>query len=398
MEWRLVALGMALALGMAGCDSDDGGGGGGGGSPATGGGGLSGKDLHFANVMAHPRSQPGAMQIHATVRYRDSAGSTATGIAWQIRRETGAVLASGTITQIEPGESRQLMADVVGIADRERLVVAVDTAAVVDEVYEQNNTVTVTAIFGEQPTPTADIDLLFSDSHYHGTYYSRDPRFHFFVRNPNTRGEDVANVRVVILIDGIQRWSRVFDRVRAPTPEQLAGEEYPGREVTTTTSEVFGASSVPPGRYVATIIIDPDNEIAETDESNNYRRLIIEVDAGQQVSFEPTAIPDIQLEDPHFHQFARFALWHFWISNVYAGPDARAVSWRLVREDGVVVRSGVEVVGPQELKEVVFGVPKDGDAEIRYRLDFDYDNTVPERDESNNSVGFIVDWTPESSG
>ena len=363
---------------------------------------LAGKDLHFVSIMAMPRNQSGSLTIHAIIRYRDTEGASANGIGYQLRRENGAVLTQGIIARLEPGESRQLMLEVDGLVDRERLIMAVDPANAVAETYENNNTVTVTAVFGETPPPASDIDLLFSDSHYHGAYYYRDPRLHFFIVNPNELGVGAANVKVVVQVNGRESWSRVYPTVPAATPTQLAEDSYEGREVTLTTSEVFGVPSVPLGRYVLTITIDPDNTIVEQNEANNYRRLIVEVDASQQVSIEPTAIPDIQLEDPHFHQFARYSLFHFWISNIHGGSESQTVAWRIVDEDGVVARNGTAfgtaVVGPQQLHEVVIDVPKDGDAELRYRLEFDPDNTVHERDESNNVVPFIIDWTPESSG
>ena len=398
----LVAAVAVAALFINGCGS-----GGGGGStgpqagptpPPSEPGTLAGKDLHFVSIMAMPRNQSGSLTIHALIRYRDTDGASANGIGYQLRRENGAVLTQGLIAQLEPGESRQLMLEVDGLVDRERLIMAVDPANAVAETYENNNTVTVTAVFGETPPPASDIDLLFSDSHYHGAYYYRDPRLHFFIVNPNELGVGAANVKVVVQVNGRESWSRVYPTVPAATPTQLAEDTYEGREVTLTTSEVFGVPSVPIGRYVLTITIDPDNTIVEQNEANNYRRLIVEVDASQQVSIEPTVVPDIQLEDPHFHQFPRYALWHFWISNIHAGSGGQQVAWRIVREDGVVVRSGTEAVNPQELKEVVIDVAKDGDAEMRYRLIFDPDNAIPERDESNNEVPFIVDWTPESSG
>jgi len=401
LVWMCATL--AVALVMGGCQDGGGGGSSAGPAPATSGP-VTGKDLHFANVMAMPLGDPGAMEIHATVRYRDSDGATATAINYQLRRESGAILGSGTIAQLEPGESRMLMIRASGIADRERLIVAVDTANTITEVLENNNTVQVTAVFAEQPTPTSDIDLSFGDSHYHGTYYYRDPRFHFFIHNPNTRGADVANVKVAILANGVQVWSTVYDRIRAPTSAELAANDYPGKEITLGTAEVFGTSAVATGRYVLTIIIDPDNSVAETNEANNFRRLIVEVDEAQSVSMVPTDVPDIQLEDPHFHQFtgrnpnSGYVLWHFWVSNISNGTEVRQVPWRLVHEDGRVINTGTTAVGPQQLSEVIFSTPKDGDAETRYRLEFDPDNVVIERDESNNAVGFIVDWTPESSG
>ena len=63
-----------------------------------------------------------------------------------------------------------------------------------------------------------------------------------------------------------------------------------------------------------------------------------------------------------------------------------------------MIRSGAEEVGSQQLKEILFDIPKDGDAEIGYRLILDPDNTIRERDEGNNVASFIVDWTPEISG
>ena len=414
---RILSTALALAaLFISGCGSSGGGGGGTGGGqapdpgPGPGPGPdpgptppppqvLAGKDLHFANVMAMPQNQAGRFTVHSTIRYTDTDGSTASAVAYQLRRENGTVLTEGAIPQLEPGESRMLMLEVEGIADRERLIVAVDPANSVAEVYEENNTVTVTAIMGETPAATSDIDLAFTDSHYHGTYYYRDPRLHFFVVNTNQQGVAASDVKVLVRVNGAESWSRVYPTIPAASAAQLADDTYEGREITLGTSDIFGTPNVPVGRYVLTVTIDPDNTIVEQNEANNYRRMIVEVDAGQSVSIEPAAVPDIQLEDPHFHQYPTYCFYHFWISNIHGGAGSQSVEWHLVDEEGAIVRSGTEAVTPQELKEVVFSVPKAGiEAERRYRLIFDPANTIPERDETNNEVPFIVDWTPESSG
>ena len=95
-------------------------------------------------------------------------------------------------------------------------------------------------------------------------------------------------------------------------------------------------------------------------------------------------MPDIHFQDPNFQQFAQSTTWRFWISNVSLDGPGHSIAWRLVREDGFLIGSGAVEVGPQQLKEVVFDVPKDGDAEMRYRLTIDPDDTVRERDEDNN--------------
>lgn len=356
------------------------------------------RDLHFVNIMAMTQDEPGRMIVHATVRYRDNRGSVARRIGYLVRRDNGEVLAQGSITQLEPGEARLALMTVDGIIDRELLTMVVDQADTVAEANEENNSLSVTAVFGEQPNPSADRDLLFSDCHYHGVSYYRDPRLHFFIMNPNQRGVDAQDVAVAVQINGIQSWSGSLDRVPAPTPEQLAAGSYQGREVTLTTRDIFGADQAPIGRQVLTVLIDPDNAIVEQNEANNYRRLVIEVDEEQQITVVPTTVPDIQIEDPHFQQFVQSTTWRFWISNVSLDLPGQSVAWRLVREDGLVIQSGAEEVGSQQLKEVLFDVPKDGDAEMRYRLILDPDNTIRERDEGNNVTPFIVDWTPEFSG
>ena len=106
--------------------------------------------------MAMTQDEPGRMIVHATVRYRDVHGSVARHIGYQLRRDNGEVLAQESITQLEPGEARLALMTVDGMIDRERLTMVVDQAGTVAEANEESNSLSVTAVFGEQSNPSAD--------------------------------------------------------------------------------------------------------------------------------------------------------------------------------------------------------------------------------------------------
>ncbi len=410
MGWtgsRFGVIGLGVLL--AGC-----GGGGGSDSPGSSSSGVTPpppntRDLRVAEIMTMPEDSSGQYMVHATVAFMNSVdGSAAAPVGWRVRGAGGGTLASGIIASLAPNTEVELMAHVGGVAANDVLTFDVDPDGVVAETQEANNSTTVTAIRPPESTTTDAIDLLFSDTHHHGAYYFRDPRFHFFIRNPNVNQLNAQNVTFVIYDNGVERYRQTLAEVRAPSPGQIeagngesddyVGTDYEGKEVLVSTDSLYGAARPEPGMHEYVIVIDPDNTILEANEANNMRRILVEVPPSRALAANPSDVPDMRHNNPHVHHYASGAVFHFYLENFTAGAGTLIIPWRLVDEDGAVLNSGQQVVPAMGIVEEVFWQPRQGVGEERYFLELDPGGTVPEADEDNNRAQFILDWTPGAAG
>jgi subtilase family serine protease len=160
-----------------------------------------------------------------------------------------------------------------------------------------------------------------------------------------------------------------------------------------------------PGRHVYTLRLDVDNEVAETNEANNQRRIVIDIPENHVMSATPQEKPDVRLQDPHVHQFWNAVTFHFFIYNFHASTTLPAVKWRVIRvQDGVVIKEGV--VSNVVARSTAANAPPASfryteefkGPDVEYLLILDPDNEIDEAYENNNQVKFIIDWTQAGAG
>ncbi|HYE07722.1 MAG TPA: hypothetical protein VEL07_19545 [Planctomycetota bacterium] len=405
-HYGVVGIGLLL-VGCGGGGGDGGGGGGGSSNPPPP---PNTRDLRIAEIMTMPEDSPGQYMVHAKIAFANSIdGTAAAPVEWRVRGAGGGTLASGTVASLAPNSLVEVMAHVSGVAANDVLTFDVDPAGSLTETQEANNTTTTTAIRPPESTISDGIDLLFSDTHHHGAYYFRDPRFHFFIRNPNTRQVNASNVTFVIYDNGVERYRATIPEVSAPTPGQIeagngesdnyVGTDYEGEEILVSTEALYGSERPEPGsRHEYVIVIDPDNTILEANEANNMRRIIVEVPTTRAMAATPSVTPDFRHNNPHVHHYSSGAVFHFYLENFTAGSATLTIPWQLRHEDGTVLMSGNTDVPAMGIVEEIFWQPRQGVGEERYFLELDPGRTVSEADEDNNRAVFILDWTPQSSG
>jgi hypothetical protein len=392
-----------LVVALAGCSSG-GGDGGAAPSPSPGGGTAPepapGQDLFFPDApMSMAGNSTTSVQLMFRVRYESSTPGAVTNIAWTVTREDGTQAAAGVVGSIEPGTSENEEVTITPAANGERFTIRLDTGNQVAESSEINNDVTVTANLGSVDAPTESFDVRFNDSHYHGMYYYNDPRFHFYLINPNREGHDATGVTYEIrdeMTDEVYYQLPAGQEltVRAPTAEELAANSFPQVQVFLATNQLTKRPA--PGRRVFRITVTAPGD---TDITNNVRRLVVDVPQNQAVPLTAGPVADLQFQDPHFHHWGSSVVWHFFILNRHnqAGVS-QTVNWRLVREDGVEIRAGSATIPANGLFETSFRDSDRGPDEMRYTLTIQPAEGSQDATTVGNQVGFIVDWTPTGAG
>ncbi len=390
-------------LAVSGC----GGGGGGGSNPPA-----ATDDLSFDNLKN--MTGMGGVMVHCDVTWRSRDGQAAEDVVVELQRANGAYVdgTRTTITTIANGGHASVHLSAEGFADNEQLKVVVDPLSQVSDDNRTNNVVAVTALQAPMPALSDQVDLQFIDAHYHQMYYYDNPEFHFFAINPEVWGISRGDVEYAIYDNGVEFF-------RSTLAQNLVNfTEHNDSGDTTQYLQIYLRNSLLAYRPTAgqrhefAIHLDPDGSVGETDKLNNWMRFVVDVPVVRSL---PTAqeVPDIQLQDPHFHQYASQdrAVFHFFIRNATTSAQAQTVRWRIVREDGV------EIVPPPErtasgLADNPAEVPANGlsddisfshsdetaGEDVGYDLIYDPDDAIDETDEDNNSVHFIIDWTPNGFG
>lgn len=399
---------LALLAGLAlhGCGGGGGGGGGGGNPPAAS------NDVSFDNLKS--MTGMGGVMVHFDVTWQSRDGQPAEDVVVELQRADGSYV-DGTrtvIPAIAHGESAAVHISAEGFADNERLTVVADPSAQVADDNRANNVVTVTAMRAPLPELSDQVDLQFVDAHYHQMYYYNNPEFHFFAVNPEVWGIGRGTVEYAIYDNGVEFF-------RSTLAENLVNfREHDDSGDTTQHLQIFLPDRVlqyrptPGERHEFAIHLDPDGSVGEAAEANNWMRFVVDVPTVRSL---PTAqvTPDIQMQDPHFHQYASQdrAVFHFYMRNSTTSGQAQSVRWKIVREDGVEIVPTPERIAsggannPQMVPangisgSMSFSHTDDTAGEdVEYDLIYDPDDEIEETDETNNRVHFVIDWTPTGFG
>ncbi|MBA3848244.1 MAG: hypothetical protein H0X45_16560 [Planctomycetes bacterium] len=339
-------------------------------------------------------------------------GGAATDVAWSARRTRGDLLiGSGVIPTIAADtESGELMVMDHAPVDGDQYIVRV--VPLPGDPQPANDVAEITAVLPpETPPPSTvpvgpdQVDLLYNDVHWHGMYYWRDLLFHFYVSARNPNAITVTGARFAISMDGVVVYRGDVPTLPAPTTER----PYPRIEVKVTDAQLFGDTNPlrplrpEPGRHDWEILIevDPAATYTEADPTSNIHRLPIIAPPIRTWPSQPGALPDLRLADPHIHHYvtSRSLRLHFQATNYHDQTTIPNTRWRIVREDGAVMREGVfGPIAPRALKEMAVSWPYEPLGEVEYRLIYDADGVVDEADESNNQATFIIDTTPTAPG
>ena len=181
--------------------------------------------------------------------------------------------------------------------------------------------------------------------------------------------------------------------VKAPTEAQIAANDYPLAEVVLATADLLRRPS--PGRHVFRITATAPGD---TNVLNNVRRLVVDVPTRQAVPRTAGAVADLQFSDPHVHQYTSSVVWHFYIRNLHTEVASQRLTWRIVREDGVVIGTRTVWVSSQSLYETSFRDSSNPGGEARYTLTLEPEPGSQDASPIGNQVNFIVDWTPATAG
>lgn len=353
----------------------------------------------------------GEFMADADIGWSSPDGAALPAVAYRLARADGSILSQGTTGAIASGGIATAHVMATGLADGETITLTVDPLDAVVESIEDNNErlfIAMVATPPPEPPPAppgsdAIVDLQYNDSHYHQAYYYNDVAFHFLVQNPNRANLASGAFNYAIFDGETQIWKARISDVLAPSDADRAANRIPTTDVMITANQLGYRPT--PGRHVFTVHLDVDNEIAETNEANNLRRIVIDVPANRSMASTPQEKPDVRLQDPHVHQFWNSVVFHFFIYNFHASTALPSVKWRVIRvQDGVVIKDGVvSDVAPR-------GTPA-GDwpssfryteefkgPDVEYLLILDPDNEIDEADETNNQVKFIIDWSQPGVG
>ena len=356
-------------------------------------------DLYFPEApLAMAAATTTSLHLQFRVALDGPAGQPATEVRWTVIRADGAQVSTGTISTLDPGTSVAQEAMISPAADGEEFTIRLDTTDRVTETSESNNATTTTANLGEVAKVSETFDIYFTDAHYHGMHYNNDPRFHFYLINPNREGRDAAGVTFEIRdeVDGELYYVLPPERaltVKAPTPAQLLANSFPLAEVVLATADLLRRPV--PGRHVfrITASVPGDSNVV-----NNVRRLVVDVPTWQDVPRTAGPIADLQFSDPHVHQYATSVVWHFYIRNLHTAIGSQRLTWRLTREDGVLIATRTVWVSSQQMYETSFRDRSNPGGEARYTLTLIPEPGSQDLSPVGNTISFIVDWTPATGG
>ncbi|MBA3683798.1 MAG: hypothetical protein H0W72_00920 [Planctomycetes bacterium] len=375
------------------------------------------RDVYFADVRTMMGN--GDFMADVDIGWTDPNAASSPAVTYRLSRSDGSMLDQGTTGAIPAGGmvTVQVMAD--GLADGEMITLAIDPDGVIVEDVEHNNERPFTAMVAEPPPPppppppgtTAVVDLQFNDSHYHQAYYYNNLAFHFLVQNPNSQGVGSGACHYTILDGDTQIWRGSITNVPAPNDADRAANRIPTYDVFVGDGTIRDPADATrpyrptPGRHVYTIRLDSDGVVAETNEANNLRRIVIDIPANQVMAATPQLKPDVRLQDPHVHQFWNSVVFHFFVYNFHGSETLASVGWRVVRvSDGFVVNQGVvENLAPRGTAagapQVAFRYTEEFKGpDVEYLLILDPDNLIDEDNETNNQVKFIIDWSQPGVG
>ena len=365
-------------------------------------------DVYLADV----RSMMGNGEFMADVDIGWSSpdGAALASVGYRLSRGDGTILSQGTTGTIASDGIATVHVMASDLADGETLILAVDPLNAVEESIEDNNERMFIATVAEPPPepPAAPpgspavVDLQFNDTHYHQAYYYNDLAFHFLIQNPNAEGVASGAFNYAIYDGDTEIWKARVSKVEAPSSADRAAKRIPTTDVMVARDKLGRPT---PGRHVYTLRLDVDNEVAETNEANNQRRIVIDIPENHVMSATPQEKPDVRLQDPHVHQFWNAVTFHFFIYNFHASTTLPAVKWRVIRvQDGVVIKEGV--VSNVVARSTAANAPPASfryteefkGPDVEYLLILDPDNEIDEAYENNNQVKFIIDWTQAGAG
>lgn len=151
-------------------------------------------------------------------------------------------------------------------------------------------------------------------------------------------------------------------------------------------SNVYGASSL-------NVVLDPSGYVTETDESNNSRARTI---SWTQDPVGDLSITGISIANATVTPGGTASITPTIYFNADGTADAQSVAWRIVRSDSTstTLNSGtVSVAADASASPTCTFSDASGSGSTSYRLVIDYDDTIPESDETNNYVAFTINWS-----
>ncbi|MBA3708777.1 MAG: hypothetical protein H0W83_08170 [Planctomycetes bacterium] len=340
----------------------------------------------------------------------------ATNIAYSVVRDDGKVIKTAVIPSLAAGASSDEMAMDDGSGAGHTFTISIDPQNTIREPNDANNVTTITSVV--DPSTPINGDLRFIDGHYHGAVFYRDPQFHFWIEN--TTAADLAGVPYTIRQDGVD----------LPGYPKTAGIPAAGKkEIYENPFANVPFDGQPSGRHSYTVVIDPGNAFAETNEGNNSNRSEIVVPATYAYwPMNAGSKVDLRFQDPHYHgpQPGQIVVFHGWFTNAH---DTLSISQQF---HFVIKRNGVPITlpAPQAGRNIGYEVDADGTGlvtqpiaplqkieyvihvyepeslgDIPYSMDIDTRNEIDEQYESgaqeswinSNHADFIVVMNPQGT-
>jgi subtilase family serine protease/pimeloyl-ACP methyl ester carboxylesterase len=306
-------------------------------------------------------SQP--LQISGTV---SNIGNTAaTGVAWQLRVD-GTVVGSGTLATLAAGASSQVTASIgSGLANgRYAAQLTVDPANLIVESNENNNS----SAQGFTVGPTPALDLVAGQVTIAPSSPTATQPVTLTASVSNIGNTAATGVTWQLKVDGAVIGSGTIATVASSATVPVSATTPAG---------------VAPGSHTAQLLVDPSNQISETNEANNAST------ASFSVSPEPLAnlVADAVLSvSPTTPTTADQLTIRASVRNA-GGRTAPTFSWRL-SVDSDIVRSGTAPALPvgEVFSLTIEGLGPLAAGRRTLLLGVDYDNRVPESDENDNSA------------
>jgi chitodextrinase len=235
-----------------------------------------------------------------------------------------------------------------------------------------------------------------NDLSFFGTHYHRD-----FFRSPQTVtfGWSVVSTFAQPL-SGIEWTIRRLDGPAKSISRSILSV-VPGEDLNdghntmqTWTEDILG------GRHTYLVTLDPNNKIAETDESNNTYLFIIDYPVPGPAY--TTTTPDLEFfqNSPHFHGSEPESGHEFMFKVRNTGKTVvTGAKWKLSSTSlGFSRERDLGPIGPGEILQYGYQMPITEQGEHDFKLTIDSTNAVTNESETNNSIDFVIVVSPTQGG